>query len=315
MRQAGRYMKEYRDLRAKHDFLTLCKDPALAAQITVDAVERLGVDAAIIFSDILVILEPMGLDLQYRQGDGPVIRTPVRRASDVRALREVDPAQLEYVMQALRLTRRALKSEIPLIGFSAAPFTLASYMIEGGSSKHFLATKQFFHGNPALWAMLMGKVTRSLVRYLNAQIAAGAQAVQIFDSWVGTLSAEDYRRYALPWSQALIRGVKKTVPLIHFSTGTSGYVELIQQAGGDVLGLDWRTPLDHAWKRLGAVAVQGNLDPAVLLADPPSIKREARRILKEAAGRRGHIFNLGHGVLPGTPVDHVRRLVDWVQNA
>ena len=313
MRQAGRYMKEYRDLRERHSFLDLCKDSDLACEVSVYAAERLGVDAAIIFSDILLILEPMGLSLEYAKGEGPVIHNPVRDVSDVENLRALDDAQrLGFVYDAIRKTRRQLPAGLPLIGFAGAPFTLASYMIEGQGSRHFIQTKAFMYQRPEAWAALMTKISDSLVRYLNAQITAGAQAIQLFDSWIGCLSPDDYRRYVLPYSQNVIRGVAAGTPVIHFGTQTSALLEAMRDAGGDVIGVDWRVDLDSAWQRMPGAAIQGNLDPAVLFAEPAEIRRQARRILDQAAGRPGHIFNLGHGVLPNTPVGHVKALVDAV---
>ena len=262
MRQAGRYMKEYRDIRARHSFLDLCKDSDLACEVSVYAVERLGVDAAIIFSDILLILEPMGLQLEYAQGEGPLIHNPIRTVDDIQRLRALqDPEPLAFVYEAIRKTRQALPSHIPLIGFSGAPFTLASYMIEGQGSRNFIQTKSFMYQDPEAWKTLMTKIAEGLVVYLNAQIAAGAQAVQLFDSWVGCLSPEDYRRYALPYSRQVIRALTPGTPVIHFGTQTGTFLESIREAGGDVIGLDWRVDLDQAWQRLGPVAVQGNLDP------------------------------------------------------
>jgi uroporphyrinogen decarboxylase len=314
MRQAGRYMKEYRAIRERHSFLTLCKDSDLAAEVTVHAVEKLDVDAAIIFSDILLILQPMGLPLTYAKGEGPIISRPVRNERDVLRLKKVAaPDPLPFLSQAIRKTRAALRPDIPLIGFSGAPFTLASYMIEGGAARHFLQTKSFMYSRPDLWHLLMEKIVGSLIHSLNAQITAGVQAVQIFDSWVGCLSPADYKRYVLPYSQRVIRGVKRGVPVIHFGTQTDGLLELLRDAGGDVIGLDWRMHLPTAWKRLGAVAIQGNLDPTVLFAKPAEIRKQVRRILDEAQGKPGHIFNLGHGVLPTTPVENVQTLVHAVK--
>jgi len=315
MRQAGRYMKEYRDLRAKYGFTQLCKNPDLATEVTVHAATTLGVDAAIIFSDILLILEPMGLDLTYSKGDGPVIANPVRSARDITLLKptaRVDP--LPFLSRAIRQTRRALPDDLPLIGFSGAPFTLASYMIEGGSSKNFLHTKLLMQNAPKDWAALMQKVTHSLTASLKAQIKAGADAIQIFDSWVGCLSPEDYRLSVLPWMKKLIQSVKTAeIPVIYFGTQTAGLLTLMKETGADVIGLDWRVDLGATWKTLGKIPVQGNLDPATLLAPPADIRRQAWTILKAVAGKPGHIFNLGHGVLPQTPVDHARILIDTVK--
>jgi len=314
MRQAGRYMPEYREVRAKTTFLELCKNPSLAAEVTVTAAERLGVDAAIIFADILLILEPMGIDLEFARGEGPVIHNPIRNASDVDRLLEVeDLSALEFVNEAIRQTRNALKPNIPLIGFSGAPFTLASYMTEGGGSKNYLHTKRLMYDDAGAWHAMMRLISRALVKYLNAQIAAGAQAVQLFDSWVGCLSPDDYREFVLPHSRNVIRGVMPGVPVIHFGTGTATLLELMREAGGDVIGLDWRVRLDEGWQRVGHdVAVMGNLDPVVLFAKQDVLREQARRILEQAEGRVGHIFNLGHGILPETPVENVIALVEMV---
>ena len=313
MRQAGRYMASYRQLRARVTFLDLCKTPDLAAEVTVDAVERLGVDAAIIFADILLILEPMGMHLEFSAGDGPVLHNPLQNAADVEQLQEVDAAEsLPFVMLAVRAARAALAADVPLIGFAGAPFTLASYMIEGGSSRQYTRTKQFMYTQPQAWHALMALLSRTVARYLNAQAAAGAQAVQLFDSWVGNLSPADYRAFVLPHSRDVIGSVTSGVPVLHFGTGTNALLELMREAGGDVIGVDFRVELDDAWQRLGDVGIQGNLDPAVLLAAPSYIRQRAREILRQAAGRAGHIFNLGHGILPTTPVDNVRALVDAV---
>ena len=313
MRQAGRYMASYREVRARVSFLDLCKTPDLAAEVTVDAVERLGVDAAIIFADILLILEPMGMHLEFSAGDGPVLHNPLQTAADVEKLQEVDTADsLSYVMQAVRSARAALAEDVPLIGFAGAPFTLASYMIEGGSSRQYTRTKQFMYTQPQAWHALMALLSRNLAGYLNAQAAAGAQALQLFDSWVGNLSPADYRAFVLPHSRDVITSVTPGVPVIHFGTGTNALLELMREAGGDVIGVDFRVELDDAWQRLGDVSIQGNLDPAVLMAERPYIRQRVRDILRQAAGRAGHVFNLGHGILPTTPVDNVRALVDAV---
>jgi uroporphyrinogen decarboxylase len=313
MRQAGRYMPEYREIRAKVPFLELCKTPDLAAEVTVTAVERLGVDAAIIFADILPILEPMGMQLEYSTGDGPVLHNPIRTPADVERLREIEPAEsLPFVFQAIATARAQLKPHIPLIGFAGAPFTLASYMIEGGGSRDYARTKAFMYTQPEAWHALMACLSRNLVRYLNGQIAAGAQVVQLFDSWVGTLSPTDYRTFVLPHTQAVLTKLTAGAPVIHFGTGTSALLELMREAGGDVIGVDFRVELDHAWQRLGDVSIQGNLDPAVLFADRDYIRQRVQRILQQAGGRPGHIFNLGHGILPTTPVDNVLALIDAV---
>ncbi|GIX48235.1 MAG: hypothetical protein KatS3mg131_2446 [Candidatus Tectimicrobiota bacterium] len=313
MRQAGRYMHEYRRLRQRVSLLELCKTPELAAEVTVRAVERLGVDAAIIFADILLILEPMGLQLAFAAGEGPVLHNPLRDASDIGRLREVVPEEsLAFVLQAIALARAQLKPEVPLIGFAGAPFTLASYMLEGGSSRHYARTKAFMYRQPQAWHALMAFLARNTARYLNSQIAAGAQAVQLFDSWVGALSPHDYRTFVLPHVRALIASLPSQVPVIHFGTGTAALLELMREAGGTVIGVDFRVELDEAWQRLGAVAIQGNLDPAVLLADLAYIRQRVQRLLAQAGGRPGHIFNLGHGVLPATPEEHVVALVEYV---
>ena len=314
MRQAGRYMREYREVRAKTTFLELCKTPALAAEVTVTAAERLGVDAAIIFADILLILEPMGVELEFAEGEGPVIHNPVRRAEDVERLREVEDANaLEFVYEAIRQTRRALKPDIPLIGFCGAPFTLASYLIEGGGSKNYVHTKRLMYDDGGAWHAMMSVIARGLAKYLNAQIEAGAQAVQLFDSWVGCLSPDDYREFVLPHTQAVISNVTAGVPVIHFGTGTAALLELMREAGGDVIGLDWRVRLDDGWRRVGHdVAVMGNLDPVALFANQETLRGQAKRILDQAGSHNGHIFNLGHGILPETPVENVIALVDMV---
>jgi uroporphyrinogen decarboxylase len=313
MRQAGRYMKEYREVRARHTFLEMCKKPEVASEVTVYAANRLKVDAAIIFADILLILEPMGIELEFAKGEGPVIHNPVRSVEDVKRLREVESVEaLDYVYEAIRLTRRDLPSNIPLIGFGGAPFTLASYMTEGGGSKNYIHTKRMMYMDSGAWHEMMSLIARALSKYLNAQIVVGAQAVQLFDSWVGCLSPDDYREYVLPHTREVIRNIKPGVPVIHFGTGTATLLELMREAGGDVIGLDWRVRLYEEWKKLGDVAVMGNLDPVSLFADVNHVRAQAKRILDEAAGRPGHIFNLGHGILPETPVDNVVALVEAV---
>lgn len=314
MRQAGRYMREYREVRARTTFLELCKTPSLAAEVTVTAAERLRVDAAIIFADILLILEPMGIDLEFAEGEGPVIHNPVRNAGDVKRLREVEDAgALGFVYEAIAVTRRELKPEVPLIGFSGAPFTLASYMIEGGGSKNYIHTKKLMYDDSGAWHSMMSLIARGLVKYLNAQIDAGAQAVQLFDSWVGCLTPDDYREFVLPHSRTVIKGVKPGVPVIHFGTGTGALLELMREVGGDIIGLDWRVRLDEAWQRIGHdVGVMGNLDPVALFAGREALRTQTKRILDQAAGQPGHVFNLGHGILPETPVENVIALVEMV---
>jgi uroporphyrinogen decarboxylase len=314
MRQAGRYMEEYRKLRAEFSFLDLCKRPDLAAEITVTPVERLGVDAAILFADILLILEPMGLGLTYSKDDGPIIDAHIQSRTDVEQLQEFEPEEsLSFVMETVRRSRTALNGRVPLIGFSGAPFTLASYIIEGGGSRNYLRTKKLIYSDPGAWRALMERLSAAVSKYLNAQIAAGADAVQIFDSWAGSLSPDDYRNYVLPYTRATIAAITPGTPVINFSTGTAGMLKLIKDAGGDVIGLDWRIDLDKGWAEIGYdVGVQGNLDPAALLAKPKEIRRRVEDILKRAGGRPGHIFNLGHGVFPETPVEHVIAMVEAV---
>jgi uroporphyrinogen decarboxylase len=314
MRQAGRYMEEYRQLRSQFAFLDLCKRPDLACEITVTAVERLGVDAAILFSDILLLLEPFDRGLAYTNGDGPIFQEPVRRAADVDGLKEFDPAvMLPFVYEAVRQSRAALNGKVPLIGFAGAPFTLASYLIEGRGSRQFAETKRFLHADAGAWRALMERLVLLVAGYANAQIRAGAEAIQIFDSWVGCLSPQDYRIHVLPHMQALFNKLQVGSPIIHFTTGTGGMLSLIREAGGSVMGLDWRVNLNEAWRCVGYdVAIQGNLDPATLLAPQTEVRRQTQEILRCADGRPGHIFNLGHGVLPETPVDNVIYLVDTV---
>jgi uroporphyrinogen decarboxylase len=314
MRQAGRFLPEYRAIRARLGFLELCRTPDVAAEVTVLPVEKLGVDAAILFADILLIAEPLGVGLEFSRGEGPVIQRPVRTAADVEKLTEADPAEaVPFVFETVRRARAALGGRVPLIGFAGAPFTVASYLVEGGASRDYLETKRLMYGDPDAWHALLGLLARTTARYLNGQIAAGAQVVQLFDSWVGALGPDDYRTFVLPHTRALLRALTPDVPVIHFGTGTAGLLEAMREAGGDVIGLDWRIGLGEAWRRLGPdVGVQGNLDPAALFASPAEIRGRAGMILAQAAGRPGHIFNLGHGVLPGTPVDHVRALVDAV---
>ncbi|MBI4463468.1 MAG: uroporphyrinogen decarboxylase [Acidobacteria bacterium] len=316
MRQAGRYMEEYRALRARHSLLEMCQTPELAAQVTLQPIEKLGVDAAIIFADLLLPVQAMGMQLDFVEGEGPVLSGPLRTAQDLCRLREPADGELAYVAEAIRLVCRELNGKVPVIGFCGAPFTVASYMIEGGASRNFVQTKCVLYQQPQLWQKLMNKLVKVLSEYLRSQIAAGAAAVQIFDSWVGCLSPEDYRLYVLPHSQELIRRVSSTgVPIIHFGTGTATLLEQMRQAGGDVIGMDWRIELEEAWRRVGyQVAVQVNLDPAVLLGPPEKIRHEVDRILRSVQGRPGHIFNLGHGILPTTPVEHVQAVVERVHN-
>jgi uroporphyrinogen decarboxylase len=314
MRQAGRYMAEYRALRAKHSILELCKTPELAAQVTLQPIDRFPLDAAIIFADILLPLEPMGLSLEFAAGEGPVIHNPVRNQADVERLNVVDGGELDYVAEAIRQTRHALNGRVPLIGFAGAPFTLASYAIEGGSSRNYLLTKQLMYSEPKAWHQLMDKFARVITGYLRRQIKAGAQAIQLFDSWVGCLSVGDYVEYVMPHVQLIFEGLKREgVPMIHFGTGTSAMLPQMREAGGDVIGVDWRIHLDEAWATVGHdVAVQGNLDPLALFAPLHEIERRVADILRRAGGRPGHIFNLGHGILPTTPIEHVAATIDMV---
>jgi uroporphyrinogen decarboxylase len=316
MRQAGRYMAEYRALRERYSILELIKTPDLATEVTLQPIKAFNLDAAIIFADILPVLEGMGLRLEFVKGDGPVIHNPVRTAADVEAL-VVRPAAetLHYTLTAIRQVRQELDGRVALIGFSGAPFTLASYAIEGGSSKNYIKAKSLMYEQPRVWHSLMEKLAAAVGDYLRAQAAAGAQVVQLFDSWVGALSPADYREYVWPHSKRVIELAKseRNVPLINFGTGTSGMLPLLKSAGGDIIGVDWRIELAQAWAQLGDdVAVQGNLDPVVLFAPISEIKKQAARILDSVKGKPGHIFNLGHGILQHTPVEHVAALIDFV---
>jgi uroporphyrinogen decarboxylase len=314
MRQAGRYMKEYRALRKKYSFLAMCKNPELAAQVTLQPIEKFKLDAAIIFSDILIPLEPMGVEFEFARGEGPVFHHPLRQIEDIEKLRMIEPEEeLPFLMKAIQIVRKELEGKIPLIGFSGAPFTLASYIIEGGHSKNYILTKSLMYQDRPAWDALMEKISEVLIRYLNAQVRSGVQALQLFDSWVGCLSPGDYEEYILPYSQKIIKGVGEKVPLIHFATSSAALLDLMRQAGGDVIGVDWRIDISEAWARLGYdVAIQGNLDPVVLCGPVGLIEKEVKRILDSVAGRPGHIFNLGHGILPNTPPDHVDALVEMV---
>jgi uroporphyrinogen decarboxylase len=314
MRQAGRYMPEYRAIRARHGFLELCKNPEAAAEVTLQPVEKLGVDAAILFADILLIVEPLGVGLEFGAGEGPRIMRPVRGDADVARLAPPDvESALGFVFDTVGRVRKALPPHVPLIGFAGAPFTVASYMVEGGASRDYLHVKRLLYGAPAAWQRLMDVLVDATARYLNGQIAAGAQAVQVFDSWVGTLAPVDYRTFVLPHVKALFAKLTPGTPTIHFGTGTAALLPLMREAGGDVIGLDWRVDLAAGWEAVGPeVAVQGNLDPAVLLAAPSYIRTRAQAVLAAAGGRPGHIFNLGHGIHKETPVEHVKALVDIV---
>jgi uroporphyrinogen decarboxylase len=315
MRQAGRYLPEYRAVRDRVGFLELCKTPRLSAEVMIATVERLGVDAAIIFSDLLPLLEPLGFDLEFTAGEGPVIHNPVRAPADLARVRElVDVDRVGFVMDVVRATRAGLDDSIPVIGFAGAPFTLAGYCIEGGTSKAWLHTKEFMYRHESAWHDLLALVARAVSRYLVAQLDAGAQLVQLFDSWVGCLGPDDYRRYVLPHSRAAIAAAAARAPVIHFATGNPALLPLLAEAGGSVIGVDWRIDLDEAWEKVGPDrAVQGNLDPTVLLADRDTVRRRVQEVLARAGGRPGHIFNLGHGVLPQTPVENVLELVAAVK--
>ena len=316
MRQAGRYMEEYRTLREKYPILEIIKTPELACQVTMQPINVFDFDAAIIFADILPPLEGMGLELSFGKGEGPIIHNPVRTRADVEALRTPEPEEsLWFTLRAIALVRRELAEKgLPLIGFSGAPFTLASYAIEGGGSSNYLHTKGLIMSDPQAWHLLMGKLSEVVGRYLLAQARAGAQALQLFDSWAGCLSPADYREFVLPYSRRAIEIASQSqVPVIHFSTHTSGMLDLVKEAGGDVIGVDWRINLAQAWKVVGKEkAVQGNLDPVALFAPWEELKKRAQQVLAQGAGRPGYIFNLGHGILPHTPIDNVRRLVDFV---
>jgi uroporphyrinogen decarboxylase len=317
MRQAGRYMPEYRAARAQQSILEICHRPRLVAQISCQPVERLGVDAAIVFADILLPFEPLGLGLSYDGTGGPRIWRPIRRPADVDKLEAVDPVQhLGHVIDGVRQTKALLSErfpDTPLIGFAGAPFTLAAYAIEGGTSRGFTMTKRFMYEQPRAWHVLMERFSMLVGRLLALQAGTGADVLMLFDSWVGCLSVADYREYVLPHSQrAIALAAESGVPIIHFGTDTATLLEVMVEAGGDVIGVDWRIPLDEAWSRIGARAVQGNLDPAVLLGPRPEIERRVHDILRRAGGRPGHIFNLGHGILPGTPVESVKSVVEMV---
>jgi uroporphyrinogen decarboxylase len=317
MRQAGRYMPEYRALRAKHSLLELCKRPDLAAEITMQPVERLGVDAAILFADLLLPAEAMGMPVEFVKGEGPLIHRPLRDAAAVERLRGVEcAADLGYVGEALRKIRAVLKPDVALAGFAGAPFTLASYMIEGGPSRDYAVTKTMMVSETPLWNRLMAKLVAVQSQFLKDQIAAGAQAVQVFDSWAGCLSPHDYEQYVLPHTRALISSLSDTpvseTPVIHFATGVTGFLEMLPETRASVISLDWRVDLGAAWDRLGPVAIQGNLDPVALLLPRAELRREVTRVLQGARGRAGHIFNLGHGILQQTPVENVRAVVEMV---
>lgn len=315
MRQAGRYLPEYRAIRARASLLEICNRAELAAEVTLQPVRRLGVDAAIIFADILLPLVPMGVQLEFAAGEGPVIRQPVRAPEAIARLRRPETEEIApAIYDAIRLVRRELDGKVPVIGFAGAPFTVASYLVEGGSSRHYLETKRLMYGQPQAWAALMDLLAEVTAGYLRGQVMAGAQAVQLFDSWAGALSPLDYRERVLPWVRRIVDELRPLgVPVILFGTGTAGFLPALAESGADVIGVDWRVRLDDAWAAIGFDrAIQGNLDPAVLFAPREEIARQVQAVLEQAGGRPGHIFNLGHGILPETPVDHVRYLVELV---
>ncbi|MCL5063049.1 MAG: uroporphyrinogen decarboxylase [Nitrospirae bacterium] len=312
MRQAGRYLPEYQKVRSKVDFLTLCKTPELAAEVTIQPVDILKVDAAILFSDILVPIEPMGMKLEFSESKGPILYDPIRNDIAVSKLRRIKAEEdVPFVMEAIKILVKKLN--VPLIGFSGAPFTLATYMIEGGSSKNFVNTKKMMYQTPELYARLMEKITDTVINYLQAQINAGVHAVQVFDSWAGILSPFDFEKYALPYVQKIIAAFKGKVPVIYFAFNASAMLKKVKQSGADILGIDWRIDIADAVSALGNdVAVQGNLDPCLLFGTKDSIKDGVSRILQGAKGAKGHIFNLGHGILPETPVDNAKTMVQAV---
>jgi uroporphyrinogen decarboxylase len=314
MRQAGRYMAEYRAVRKKHSLIEICKKPSLAAEVTITAAEALGVDAAIIFADLLLPLEVMGLPFHFAAGEGPKIETPIRSAKDVKALTTARAGELGYVAEAVRLVATHFGSRLAVIGFCGAPFTLASYMIEGGGSRNYINTKTMMYNSPAAWDELMRKLVTVTSEYATEQVRAGADVIQVFDSWVGCLSVQDYRQHVLPQTTELVAKLQKTgAPVIYFGTDSSALLPSMKQTGAEVIGVDWRIPLDDAWRSLGfAGAVQGNLDPVALFANWKEVRTRAEDVMNRAAGRTGHIFNLGHGILPETPVENVKDLAAFV---
>lgn len=315
MRQAGRYMAEYRSVRKEHSLIEICKQPALAAEVTITAAEALGVDAAIIFADLLLPLEVMGLPFRFEAGEGPVIEQPIRTKGDIARLRTDRAAELGYVSEAIRMVCKHFGDRLPMIGFCGAPFTLASYMIEGGGSRNYIHAKKMMYSSPGAWNELMQKLVAVTSEYAAEQVRAGADVIQIFDSWVGCLSVEDYRRYVLAHVTDLVKKLQKTgAPIIYFGTDSATLLPSMKETGAEVVGLDWRIPLDEGWRQMNFQgAVQGNLDPVLLFADWKEIQPRAEGVLHRAAGRPGHIFNLGHGILPATPVENVKRLCEFVQ--
>jgi uroporphyrinogen decarboxylase len=315
MRQAGRYMSEYRALRARYSLLDICRTPDLATEVTLQPIRRIDVDAAILFSDLLLPLEPMGIRFDFVKGEGPAIENPIHSPDDVDRLRQFEPREsLSHVLDAIRQIQRELAGRVPLIGFAGAPFTLASYAIEGGHSNNFAKTKSMMYGTPAVWHRLCELLVDVVTRYLSAQIEAGVNAVQVFDSWVGALNARDYREFILPHTRRIFETLATyDVPVIHFGVGTGAILGELREAGGTVIGADWRTPIDEAWERIGADrAIQGNLDPTLLLGPLDRALAGAEDVLTRVGGRPGHIFNLGHGILPTTPVEHVQALARYV---
>jgi uroporphyrinogen decarboxylase len=317
MRQAGRYMAEYRALRERHSLLEICRTPELATEVTLQPIHRLEVDAAILFSDLLLPLEPMGLPFDFVKGEGPQLERPIDSPADIDRLRDMEPRQaLAHVLEAIALIQRELAGRVPLIGFAGAPFTLASYAIEGGHSNNFARTKALMYGYPDAWHRLCERLASVVADYLTAQIDAGVDAVQLFDSWIGVLSPADYREFALPHTRRIFQTIGRRVPTVHFGTGTAAILHELRDAGGDVIGVDWRIPVDTAWERIGFDrAVQGNLDPTLLLGPTSRMFSQTDDILARVGGRPGHIFNLGHGILPSTPVEHVQMLAQYVHSA
>lgn len=315
MRQAGRYMAEYRKIRAAHPILEICKTPKLAAEVTLQPIDALDVDAAIIFADLLLPFEPMGLKLEFMQGEGPVIDNPVRSVSDVDALETRHAHELNYVGEAISEAKKLIDGRVPLIGFVGAPFTLASYMIEGGSSRNYVRAKSLMYSDPKTWNRLLGKIVEMLIPYAASQVSHGADVMQVFDSWVGALTPADYEKYVMPHSRMLICKIQSTgVPVIHFSTGGGGFLPSLHEAGGDVLGVDWRVRIDEAWASIHHEAgIQGNLDPVALFAPRDELRRRVHDILKRVGDKPGFIFNLGHGILPETPVENVKAVVKMVR--
>lgn len=316
LRQAGRYMQEYRDVRKHHTLVEICKQPELAAEVTITAAEKLGVDAAIIFADLLLPLEPMGLDFEFQAGEGPVVHRPVRTAEDVHALRIDRAGDLDYVARAIQKVAAHFRDRIGIIGFCGAPYTLASYMIEGGGSRNYIETKKLMYGQTPAWGSLLDKIVAVLTEYCRMQVQAGAEVIQIFDSWVGSLCLADYRAYAFETSKRLVRAVQAMgVPVIYFGVETAGLLGAMAETGADVIGLDWHQPLDEGWRAVGhSHAVQGNLDPITLFAPTEILEQRVKEVLRAAGGRAGHIFNLGHGIVPGTPVDNVQAVVKMVHD-